>query len=301
MSEPQIWLIGGTSESAQLAIALAEQNIPYIVTVTTTAARNLYPPTSKVWVGKMTPDAIAAFVQAHHIVGILDASHPFATEISRQAIAFVNQLANQPVNQPVNQQRPDPAAPNPTLAYLRYERSVVQADPQFNLQSNPQSNPQFNSVITVDSIEALLFSELLQHQRVLFTLGCRDLYRFSALRQTSQLFARILPSADAIAQALSAGFTPDQLIALRPPVSAALEKALWQQWNISRVVAKASGHPGGETIKRQIAQELGITLILIQRPRVSYLQQTSSLSQAVLFCQNKLKANTSKPYPHPAI
>ncbi len=248
-SEPQIWLIGGTSESAELAIALTQQCLSYIVTVTTEAARKLYPPMAKVQVGKMTPAAIATFIQQQQIAGILDASHPFACEISRQAIAFTQQPAH--------------------LPYLRYERPAVSDN---------------RLVTTVGSIDELLASDLLQHQRVLFTLGCRELYRFSTLRQTSKLFARILPSADAIAQATSAGFSPQEIVALRPPVSAALEKALWQQWSITRVVAKASGRPGGEAIKRQVANEIGTRLILIARPAVSYPQQTSAVPAAVQFC-----------------
>ena len=260
---PQIWLIGGTSESAELAIALTQQSLPYIVTVTTETARGLYPPTAKVRVGKMTPEAIAAFIQQQQIACILDASHPFACEISRQVIAFI--------------QRQVHLQASSHITYLRYERAAVSEN---------------SLVTTVGSIEELLSGDLLEHQRVLFTLGCRDLHRFSTLRQTSKLFARILPSADAIAQATSAGFSPQEIIALRPPVSAALEKALWQQWSITRVVAKASGHPGGEAIKRQVASEMGsemsrevgTRLILIARPTVSYPQQTNSVPAAIQFC-----------------
>ena len=66
----QIWLIGGTSESAQLAIALLEQKIPYLVTVTTESARRLYPPSANVQVGKMSPEQMSAFIQAQRIAGI---------------------------------------------------------------------------------------------------------------------------------------------------------------------------------------------------------------------------------------
>lgn len=267
MTTPQIWLIGGTSESAELAVALSAQKLPYIVTVTTEAARDLYPLGTQVRVGKLTigaipweGSAIALFIQQQQISCILDASHPFACEISRQAIALTQ---------------------TQTIAYLRYERSTV-------------SETVSETVSFVRSIEDLLTSGILQHQRVLLTLGCRDLYRFSILRQTSHLFARILPSADALAQARSAGFAPQEIIALRPPVSAALEKALWQQWNISKVVAKASGSPGGEAIKRQVAQELGIGLILLQRPTMRYPQQTNELSVAVQFCAQVLQTGQTK-------
>lgn len=124
---------------------------------------------------------------------------------------------------------------------------------------------------------------------MLFTLGYRHLTRFSHLRPSAKLFARILPSAEAIASAEAAGFGASELIALRPPVSLALEKALWQQWNISVVVAKASGTPGGEAVKRQAARSLGVKLILIQRPPIVYPQCTSTVSVALKFCAESLR------------
>ncbi len=188
---------------------------------------------------------------------ILDASHPFACEISQQAIALSQKQA---------------------IAYIRYERPA-QTD----------SALQQDGLLTVvESLESLIASDLLHDQRVLLTIGYRHLARFTALRQTSKLFARVLPSVEAVAGAIAAGFASSEIIALRPPVSLALEKALWQQWQITQVVAKASGQPGGETIKQQVAQQLGVGLILIQRPAITYPKQTSTLSIAVKFCSEAL-------------
>jgi precorrin-6A/cobalt-precorrin-6A reductase len=72
-----------------------------------------------------------------------------------------------------------------------------------------------------------------------------------------------------------------------------LEKALWQQWDISLVVTKASGTAGGEDIKRTVAAQLGIPLIVIDRPVVEYPQQTSDLSVAIEFCRQQYLAQTN--------
>jgi precorrin-6A/cobalt-precorrin-6A reductase len=86
---------------------------------------------------------------------------------------------------------------------------------------------------------------------------------------------------DALNAALAAGFTGDRLIALRPPISAELELALWKQWQISTVVTKASGTPGGEQTKRQLAHDLGIQLMMIARPVIHYPHQTSDVERAI--------------------
>ncbi len=265
----KVWLIGGTSESAEIASELLARDIPFVVTVTTDAARALYPSRAQVQVGKLTSEAMAAFVRQQQIGCVLDASHPFASEVSRQAIALTVKRATTP-----------PTLPKGSLPYLRYERPTVSAPAVDHLSDD--------LITVVPSLERLIASDMLCHQRVLFTLGYRYLSQFASLRQTSQLFARILPSEEAIAHTLSAGFTSQEIVALRPPVSVALEKALWEQWNISVVVAKASGSPGGEMVKRQVSALLGTHLVLIQRPPVSYPQQTSSMTAVINFCERAL-------------
>jgi precorrin-6A/cobalt-precorrin-6A reductase len=249
-----IWLIGGTQESAALARALSHHSIPCLVTVTTEAARSLYPiaPTVRVWVGSLNAESIQAFICEQPIHCILDASHPFAIEISQLAIT---------------------TAQHYRLPYLRYERpSISPPDP-----SSPPS-----SLLTSHSLLSTLPN--LTGQRVLLTIGYRFLHYFQPWHDRATLFARILPSVTALNAALRAGFTPDRLIALRPPITAPLEKALWQQWQISMVIAKASGTAGGEDIKRQVAQELGVMLIVIDRPSIDYPCQTSDITTAVNFC-----------------
>lgn len=79
-----------------------------------------------------------------------------------------------------------------------------------------------------------------------------------------------------------------QLIALRPPISPELEQALWRQWRITTVIAtvitKASGRAGGEEVKRAIAQELGIQLILLARPDMTYPAQTERVEEVIAWC-----------------
>ncbi|MEO0646910.1 MAG: precorrin-6A/cobalt-precorrin-6A reductase [Cyanobacteria bacterium J06650_10] len=294
-----IWLIGGTSESAQLARALSKQELPYVVTVTTAAAKRLYPDDAQVWVGLLNAQSAVQFIAQWQVRCILDASHPFACEISQLAMN---------------------CAESQSIDYLRYERPAVKS--AVNSVVHPAVNPSVNdskdiedteadsggasaispqgfqgitelqdkgTVISVNSIPDLLESDILRGQRVLFTVGYRYLSHFSSLRPDSQLFARILPSVAAISGAIAAGFSPAEIIALKPPVSAAVECALWQQWNITQVVAKASGKPSGESTKRAVAADLGIPLILIKRPQMMYLNQTDCVLDAIEFCRKVLR------------
>jgi precorrin-6A/cobalt-precorrin-6A reductase len=266
-----IWLIGGTQESAVLAQAIAAHQLPCIVTATTDSARSLYPisPTLKVWIGRLNAEHLAEFIQTHHIHCILDASHPFAVDISQLAIAL---------------------AQTQKLPYLRYERPPVPS--AFCSNEGAPSEPSSSPVLYLPDFPSLFSGNYLIEQRVLLTIGYRPLHFFSSWHDRATLFARILPSTIALQAAQSAGFTNDRLIALRPPVSAALEAALWQQWQISIVVTKASGTAGGEDTKQAVAQTLGITLVVIDRPSIDYPDQTSDIPTALSFCLHAAAIST---------
>ncbi len=244
----RLWLIGGTTESAAIAAAIP-CNISCLVSVTTVSARGLYPPTPnlQVWVGRLlNSHQLEEFLRQQKITAVLDASHPYAVEISQRAISVTQKLK---------------------IPYLRYERPSIDN----------------SSVINLDGFDTLLCGDYLYSHRVLLTVGYRVLPLFQPWQEKATLFARILPSAIALETALNSGFTNSRLICLRPPISVELERSLWQQWQISLVVSKASGTAGGEDTKRLVAQQLNIPLILVDRPAVNYPQQTSDLAIALEF------------------
>ena len=251
-----LWLIGGTSESQLIAAVMARQAIPFYITVTTEAARKLYSSAvqKQVHIGAMNPAQMRDFCGYYRIAAIVDASHPYAIAVSDAAIT-VAQTEN--------------------LPYLRYERSCLR-------------RTQDTQVIHLENFATLLQGQYLADQRALLTVGFRPLPLFESWQNRTTLFARILPSQTALDVAINSGFSPNRLMAMRPPVSQSLETALWRQWNISMVVTKASGKAGGENIKRLVAQALGVTLIIIDRPRRIYPQMTSNIEDVLKFCHQHL-------------
>ncbi|MGL5034266.1 MAG: cobalt-precorrin-6A reductase [Microcystaceae cyanobacterium] len=258
-SHKKIWLIGGTTESVILARAIALQNLPYIITVTTPEAINLYRDIKNIniQVGQLDQTAIAYFLNKQNIQAIVDASHPFATVISENVIKLAQEL---------------------NIPYLRFERNSLQHLNSLSVLKK--------SVFNLPNFETLLTGNYLTNQRVLLTVGAKNLPLFKSWQSKATLFARILPRLNSLQIALDAGFTPERIMALRPPYSKELEIALWQQWQISLVVSKASGEMGGENLKQQVSEALNIPLIIIERPSVNYPQQTQNLEDVIKFCQD---------------
>ena len=254
-----LWLIGGTTESVEIALALKTYLSCLIITVATESARSLYFPEFKIEVGCLNSEQMHIFCRQNKIGAIVDASHPYAVEVSQNASRTAKSL---------------------NIPYLRYERPLV------------ESSVRNDRIKVLDSFETLLGGNYLHRERVLLTVGCKALPLFKSWQEYSQLWARILPKAESLQIALQAGFTSDRLICLRPPINLELETALWRQWQISLVVTKASGKAGGEEIKIQVAKTLDIPLIIISRPKVCYPQQTSCINKVVAFCSQYTISNS---------
>lgn len=249
-----VWLIGGTKDSVAIANKISVLPLSLIITVATPEAKHLYNSQLDILSGCMNQEEIMQFCRDKIIVAIIDASHPFAVEVSQNAIAIATNL---------------------NIPYLRYERDSCSQD----------------GITVINSFETLLQEEYLLGKRVLLTVGCKVLPKFLPWQDKCTLFTRVLPKLESLQTAVAAGFTSDRIIALRPPITPELEMALWQQWQINLVVTKASGKPGGQDIKQQVANKLGIPLIAIARPQIPYPQQTSCLETVVSFlnefCRNK--------------
>jgi hypothetical protein len=112
-----------------LARDLVAQGMSCVVTVTTAAARRLYPDTERcrVWVGRLTTETVGEFLQTHSIRAVLDASHPFATAVSELAIA---------------------TAAHFHLPYLRFERSPVEAVSSEAVSAKEWVFPNFEALLS---------------------------------------------------------------------------------------------------------------------------------------------------------
>ncbi len=252
----KIWLIGGTSESVLIAKLLLKKEFFVVATVATPGAINLYDhhPNLKVVAGKISVTQMSSFLAQHNIKIIVDASHPFAVNVSQGAVTN-SQLYHIP--------------------YLRYDRPGV---------SSPQKN-----IIKFSSFESLLESQYLNGKKVLLTIGCQPLHFFQDYHQQINLFTRVLPYPQSLEKAYQAGFKCDRIIALRPPINYHLEKAICQNWHIETIVTKAGGKAGGQNVKQQLAQELNISLALISRPTLEYPQATNNFEEILKFCQQHQK------------
>ncbi|MEM6446287.1 MAG: cobalt-precorrin-6A reductase [Cyanobacteria bacterium P01_D01_bin.123] len=245
-----IWLVGGTSESIAIASYLSAYGLNWLATVTTPRAAKQYAE----WPGRaevvvLTESTAIDWAQNHSLSAIVDASHPFATHISQVAIATARTL---------------------DIPYLRYERPRILLAPE---------------TILLPDFPVLLQEHHLDKRRVLLTTGVKSLTLFRNWHQRSQLWVRILPTERSRTAAIAAGFPPERLIAQQLPIERASEQELWRSLAIDTVVTKAAGVEGGLDVKQEVARDLGVKLIAIDRPAMTYPRQTSHVEGVLAFCQ----------------
>ena len=82
-----ILVLGGTSDSIEICNLLNEHKLPYVVSVTTAYGEELARKcTDKVLLRKLTIEDMVNFIEDNKVEKIIDATHPYAVEVSSNAI-----------------------------------------------------------------------------------------------------------------------------------------------------------------------------------------------------------------------
>jgi precorrin-6A/cobalt-precorrin-6A reductase len=253
----RILLLSGTGEGPLLARALLEAGFDVRATVTRAEARdNLFGPLlAKMLVEArgFTEESLTTFLGSGEADLVVDATHPFAVRITRIAHAVCLRLG---------------------VPLIRYER--------------PDWQPP-SAAHNVDSFAAAAALLPSLGRRVLLTIGSKQLKHFAHLQDRLCLVARILPSVPSLEQALTAGFTPDRLLCLRPPFSREFNSAIMKEYHIEVLVTKASGREGGVEEKVLAAADLGVQIVMIRRPELVDVTGFDTLESVVQACLEKIE------------
>lgn len=228
-----IWVVGGTSNAKEICERLIATGVSVIVSVTTDYGRQLSEfPGIEVVQGKLSREEMERLIQNYRVRVVVDASHPFAAEVSSNAML---------------------AAKTTDVPYLRFERA----------------NIRFENATYVDSYEAAVAYLTEKQGNILLTTGSKFVAKFIPLGM-ERLFARVLSTSDSVALCEQAGLNPVNVIAMCGVGSVALNMALIKEFNIRFLVTKESGVEGGLPEKLKAASLAGAELIIIQRPAVNY-------------------------------
>jgi precorrin-6A/cobalt-precorrin-6A reductase len=204
-------------------------------------------------VGRRNQEELATLLRQQGIALLIDATHPFAQEASRNARA---------------------AATITGIPYIRFERPSTDLSTDFMMAEGA------SIIHTVADYDEAAAKAAALGDVIFLAIGSKNLAPFrqavgqavgeALAKRQKRLIARVLPDPTVIKKCLDLGFWPADIVAMQGPFSRELNRALLEHFHAQVLVTKESGPTGGTPEKIQAAHDLGLPVVLIKRPQLDY-------------------------------
>ena len=227
-------LFAGTTEGRQIAEGCRGKDIELTVSVATEYGEALIEPAENVRVvsGRKDGNGIAALIWETGAELIIDATHPYAAEVTKTLKAVCEAEA---------------------VEYLR----VLRKEDHEDLTGCVLVNDTRGAVAYLNGTEG----------NMLLTVGSKELAAYTAVNDwKTRLYARVLPLPASAEIAFSLGFEGSHLICMQGPFTQALNEAMLRALDIRYMVTKDTGAAGGFGEKLRAAKACGVTPLVIRRP-----------------------------------
>ena len=252
-----IFVAAGTQDGRELAGALLSKGYPVTASVVSSYGEKLLERYPGLGINDrpLDEDALKAYIREHDVNLFVDASHPYAANVSQNAMEACHAAG---------------------IPYIRYERRSVPVD--------------YENVYPVETYEEAAKEAARLGKTVFLTTGSRNLKVFTSSEALKGhiVIARILPTAKVLSECEELGLTPKEIVALQGPFSEELNIALYRQYGADVVVTKNSGEIGGTDTKLTAAQKLELPVVMIDRPKLDYDVIAYTFEEVFEFAKEKI-------------
>lgn len=229
-----ILILGGTSETRPIAVTCRLLGHPVMVSTATDAALDVGEDCGvERRCGRLDHEGLGDLIRQRGITHLIDATHPYAVEVSRMAKAVTDQVG---------------------ITYQRYQR--------------PASSELPGSIIRVQNHQEAAEKACTPGARVFLTTGSRNLlpYVAAAADVNCDICARVLNNDESLKACRQAGLKSHQLITARGPFDRSTNLRQLRDFDATVLVTKDGGDAAAMVEKCSAAEEAGCTIILISRP-----------------------------------
>jgi precorrin-6A/cobalt-precorrin-6A reductase len=234
-----ILVLAGTKDGRELAALVAQHGYQVMVSVFSDYGKELVDGNRvAVQTGPLDANGLTALIQKSGITIVVDASHPYAVNVSQNAMK---------------------ACQTAGISYLRYERPTAILPAYERLYVVHDYAEAAHMAASLGNIIFLTTGS--RHLKIFREIMCSEKYR---------LIARVLPEASVVTECLQLGFAPKDIVGLQGPFSRELNMALFKEYHAEVVVTKNSGKIGGSDTKITAAIDLHLSLVVIDRPVIQY-------------------------------
>lgn len=246
-----ILVLGGTLDSRELTDALLKKGKEVCYSSLTTIATDRIPDNPRLTKisGQLDGSTLRETLTIYNVSLCIDATHPYAREISENAIWACDAL---------------------NVAYIRLERP-----------SHIDEGEDILAYDTYEEVRDYLIGAMGKSDRnILLTTGSRQLEVFEGLPK-ERTYVRVLPTMGVLKKCENLGYKTRHIIAMQGPFSVKMNVATMEEFNIGFIVTKDSGDVGGVAEKVEAARKIDARILFIRRPVVAYPRVAASIKEAV--------------------
>ncbi|WP_373482473.1 precorrin-6A reductase [Acetobacterium sp.] len=252
-----ILVLGGTLDSRLLTDRLLEEGKAVCYSSLTNIAADQIsenPLLTKIS-GQLDAGTLRETITIYNINLCIDATHPYAREISENAIWACDAM---------------------NIDYIRLER--------------PSNIDEGTDIVAYNSYEDardyLAGAMGKSDRNILLTTGSRQLEAFEGLPK-ERTYIRVLPTVGVLKKCENLGYKPRHILALQGPFSVEMNVATMKEYNIGFVVTKDSGDVGGIREKVEAARLVDAKILFIRRPPIAYPRSVATVEDAVVCALKK--------------
>lgn len=241
----ELLIFGGTTEGRELAQYCCTCGVTAAVSVATEYGGELLPREKglSILVGRLDSDEMAALMREIGCRAVIDATHPYATEVTANITAACK------------------------AAELPYHRLL-------------RSSSELGNCVSVRDMDELVKLINSSSGSVLSTLGSKELPKLTEVENYAErVWVRALPTDSVRALCIELGFPAEHLILEKGPFSLEQNMAHIKRSGSALLVTKESGAAGGFPEKLEAAEKCGIKAIVLARPeeKGSTMEEIKSL------------------------
>lgn len=248
-----IALILGTSEGREILSMLNEFTEDILISTATAYGGEILKgyKYKKINTKPLHKEKLSSMLKENQINVLIDASHPYALEVTKNAREVSKKLS---------------------IEYVRYER--------------PSSAEEFeknDKVIFLDDYKDL--NDALKNIKgnILNTSGSRNIGKILDLKLENRIIHRVLPSVKVLDECFKLGVKVEDIMAIKGPISKELNKAFIKDYDAKALILKDSGPQGGTKEKILACLECDIYALVIMRKRINYKREFNNTKDLVKY------------------
>lgn len=257
MNSGEVLIFSGTTEGRELSEILSEAQIYHTVCVATEYGKFIMSDSkyAKVLDRRLDEEEIVEFLKVNNFKIVCDATHPYATLVTKNIKNAVNKFGCKELN--YFRLRRDTRFSNELTPSVGFDVDKKEK----NIQENQLDIKYFNSVLECEKALEKTTGN------ILLTTGSKNLPEFTVDEKVKErLYVRVLPGVESIKICNEQQIAKNKIIAIQGPFSYEMNKFFIENYNIKILVTKESGIAGGFAEKIQAAVDSDCMAYVIGSP-----------------------------------